>query len=102
MTILSKEIEHLSKTILQKKDELKTLEAQLATALTFFIKDNQKNQVSQHQNEAEFTHVSKNVAARGKMGGGAEKPFTVVLKRYSAGIGEQTIQGDWLVEQLAQ
>lgn len=102
VTVLSKDLELLTKTIVEKKSAVEETERQLKDAVEFFKRDQVKSQVMNAQNSAEFAHVSKNVSAAIKIGGSSKQQISIVLKRYRAIIGDQTLQSDWIVEKLAQ
>jgi len=81
---------------------VKDKEKQLQTVVAFFKRENQKQLVENNRNRAEFVAVSKNVKASVKFQGGAKQDVSIELKRYRASIGDQTIQGDWMVEKVLQ
>jgi hypothetical protein len=102
VTTLSKELEQMTKTIIDKKNTLEETKEQLKTALTFFTRANERDVIAKKQNVTEFVHVSRNVAASIKFGGSAEQKTSIVLKRYQAIIADKTFQSDWLVENIAK
>ncbi len=102
VTVLSQELEHLSKDMLDKKKLLEKKEQEYKETLNFFTDEAQRRQIAKQKKKAEFRHISRNVAAVVSIDGRAETPITVTLKRYQASVGDQVFQGDWLVEKFAQ
>jgi predicted Zn finger-like uncharacterized protein len=100
VTLLSEELQRLTKTIADQKATLDEKQKQLKTAIAFFKRDDQKQRVTKDQNTATFVFVSKNVMASVKYRGGSKQKVPIVLKRYRATIGDQTIQSDWVVETI--
>ncbi|GAK57211.1 chromosome segregation ATPases [Candidatus Vecturithrix granuli] len=102
VVILSKELEQLTQTIIDKKNALEQAEHQLKEALSFFLSPEKKNQIMNEQDSAEFSHVSKNVAALVKVGKSSEQQVSIVLKRYEAIVSSATLQSNWLIEKIAK
>jgi hypothetical protein len=100
LVVLDKELKELKSAINETEQVLREKQQQFDAVLTYFTRPQQRRQVEQQQNEAEFAHVSKNVMASVKFQGTGKQKVPIVLKRYQAIIGDQTIQGDWVVEAI--
>ena len=98
--VLDKELKELKSAINETEQVLREKQQQFDVVLTYFTRPQQRRQVEQQQHEAEFSHVSKNVMASVKFQGAGKQKVPIVLKRYQAIIGDQTIQGDWVVEAI--
>ncbi len=102
VTLLSKEIERMTKTLADKRNELTEVEKQFAVALKFFTNDQEKRQILQSPDTTEFSYLSKHVAVSIKAGGRSEQQVSIVLKRYRALVEDQTFESDWFVETIAK
>jgi len=103
VVLLTKDIEQLSQTLTVRKEELEKTSAQLSQAVAFFAHQPEYQEIVNQQQEIEFSHVSKNVAATIKETKGGEGQISVVLKQYQALFPEgKTIQSRWLVEKIAK
>lgn len=98
LTVLNNELKELKSAIDNTDQTLQEKRDQLSTVFDFFKRPDRRQQAEQQRNEAEFVHVSKNVVANVKFRGAGKQKVPIVLKRYQAIVGEQTIQGDWVVE----
>jgi hypothetical protein len=98
LIVLDKELKETKSAINEATKVLEEKQQQLSTVFDFFKRPDRRQQVEQHRNEAEFVHVSKNVLTSVKFRGAGKAKVPIVLKRYQAIVGEQTIQGDWVVE----
>lgn len=98
LILLDKELKTMKAELDQKEQLLQEQQQELQKAVAFFKRREQHQQVEQNQNIAEFTHSSRNVVASIKFKGESKQKVPVVLKRYRAIIGDQRIQGDWIVE----
>lgn len=102
VVVLTKEIEQLSQIQAAKKEGLAQVNAALSQALAFFANQPEHQTLAQQQ-DIEFSHVSKNVAAIVKDENSGEQQISVVLKRYQAVVPENaTVQSPWLVEKISQ
>ncbi len=98
LVVLDIKLKELKSTMVEKEQTLKQKEQHLSTAFNFFKRQERRQQAEQHSNDAEFVHVSKNVVALVNFKGSGKREVPIVLKRYQGIVGEQTIQGDWVVE----
>jgi hypothetical protein len=99
LIVMPKELERLTRTIIDKKETLAETTAQLDTALKFFPED--AATIAQEP-DAEFIHAGRYAAASIKIGDGSERQASIILKRYQALLPTRTLQSDWLVEKIAQ
>jgi hypothetical protein len=98
LVVLDNELKETKSAINEATKVLEEKQQQLATVFDFFKRPDRRKQVEKQQNEAEFVHVSKNVLTSVKFRSTGKAKVPIVLKRYQAIVGEQTIQGDWVVE----
>lgn len=103
VVLLTKEIERLSQDSTTKKEELEQVTAQLSQALAFFSHQPEYQDIMNQQQNIEFSHVSKNVAATVKDDKSREQQVSVILKQYQALFPDKKIvQSRWLVEKIAK
>lgn len=100
LIVLDAELKALKNTIAEAEQTLKQKQEQLALVFDFFKRQDRRQQAEQSRNDAEFTHVSMNVVASVKFRGAGKQQVPIILKRYQAVVGDQTIQGDWVVESI--
>lgn len=98
LVVLDKELKETKSAINETERVLQEKQQQLSAVFDFFKRPERRKQVEQYRNEAEFSHISKNVVTSVKFRGAGKEKVPIVLKRYQAIVGEQTIQGDWVVE----
>ncbi len=101
VVLLKKELEHMAQEISDKKTLLEESRTQMNQALSYFDA-NTKQQLTGRQQDAEFSHVSKNVAANIKTESGSTQQVSIVLMRYQAILPDTTLHSNWLVEKCAQ
>ena len=101
VVVLSKELEQMTQTVINKKEDFEDTKTQLNQALAFF-ELNERGQIAVKKQDTEFVHVSKNVAASIKVGESLEQQVSIVLKHYQAILPDKTLQSDWLVEKIAK
>lgn len=102
LVLLDKQMKQVKAELTEKEEMLQAKEAGLKMVVDFFKRDAQRQQVEQQRDKALFAHVSKNVVVSVKLRGGSKQKIPIMLTRYRAQIGEQTIQGDWVVEKVLQ
>lgn len=100
LVVLDIKLKELKNTMVEKEQILQQKAQQLSTAFTFFKRQARRQQAEQHSNDAEFVHISKNVVALVNFKGIGKREVPIVLKRYQGIVGDQTIQGDWVVEAI--
>ena len=96
-----KELIDLQNTLEKQKILVDNAEMELLSVLVYFKRDHQRQLVEKDRNIARFNYVRKDVTALVKFKATPEQNISIIMKRYQATIGEKIIQGNWVIEKLA-